>query len=232
MPQMTPAQARVVDPVLTEVARGYKNTDVVGGALFPAVPVAIRGGKIVTFRKEDFRLYATGRVPGANTKRIQYGYDGSPFALEQHALEGLVPFEIMDDANVTPGIDHARVAVMKTQNIIALRLEKQQADIATTAATYAASNKVTLSGTAQWSDSRLQPHRRRGDRQRSRARADRPLSEHLRYVREGDVEAAHQPSDRGSDQIHRPGRRDAGTDCIAIRRGARGGWEGRLSRRC
>lgn len=157
MQQMTTSQARVVDPVLTEVARGYKNSEFVGDALFPAVPVGQRGGKIVTFRKEDFRLYATGRTPGANTKRVQYGYDGSNYALEQHSLEGVVPFEIMEDANAVPGIDMGRVAIMRTQNIIALRKEKAQADIATTAGSYAAANKITLSGSTQWSHASSTP---------------------------------------------------------------------------
>lgn len=149
---MTAATARQIDPVLTTVAQGYKNTEFVGDALFPAVPVDQRGGKIITFGKEDFRLYATGRTPGSNTKRVTFGYSGSAYALEQHALEGSVPFEIMQDANAVPGIDMARVAVMKTQNMIALRKEKAQADLATTAGNYPAANKVTLAGTDQWSD--------------------------------------------------------------------------------
>lgn len=149
---MTAATARSIDPVLTTAAQGYKNADFVGDALFPAVPVDQRGGKIITFGKEDFRLYATGRVPGANTKRVQFGHVGASFSLEQHALEGVVPWEIMQDANQVPGIDMGRVAVMKTQNIIALRKEKAQADLATTAANYPAANKVTLAGTDQWSD--------------------------------------------------------------------------------
>ncbi len=152
MPQMTPAQARVIDPILSTAAQGYQNADFVGMNLFPYVPVPQRGGKIISFRREDFRLYATGRVPGANTKRVQFGYDSGSYALEQHALEGVVPFELMDEANTVPGIDLGRGAVQKTQDIIGLRLEKAQADLATTAANYAASNKVTLSGTSQWSD--------------------------------------------------------------------------------
>jgi hypothetical protein len=149
---MTPAAARIIDPVLTTAAQGYKNADFVGDALFPAVPVDQRGGKVVTFGKEDFRLYSTIRTPGANTKRVTFGHSGASFALEQHALEGVVPFEIMQDANQVPSIDMARVAVMKTQNIIALRKEKAQADLATNAANYGASNKITLAGTDQWSD--------------------------------------------------------------------------------
>jgi hypothetical protein len=149
---MTPGSARVVDPILTSIAQGYQNGQMVGCCLFPVVPVDQRGGKIIQFNREDFRLYATGRAPGSNTRRVQYGYLGAPYALEQHSLEGLVPFEIMQDANAVPHIDMGRVAVIKTQNIIQLRNEKAAADIAINAANYAASNKVTLAGTSQWSD--------------------------------------------------------------------------------
>lgn len=152
MPQMTPSQARVIDPVLTTVAQGFKNAEFVGSLLFPTVPVLQRGGKIIQFGKEDFKLYATGRVPGSNTKRVQYGYQGALYALEQHALEGQVPFELMEEANAVPGINLGTIAVRKTLNIIALRLEKAQADIATNAANYDANHKVTLAGVDQWSD--------------------------------------------------------------------------------
>ncbi|MDB5802271.1 MAG: hypothetical protein JWL63_3210 [Rhodocyclales bacterium] len=150
--QMTLGQARIIDPILTSVAQGYQNAEMVAHYLFPVVPVEQRGGKIIQFNREDFRLYNTGRSPGANTKRVQYGYMGNPYSLEQHALEGQVPFELMQDANAVPGVDLGRVAVMKTQNIIQLRNEYASAAIATNAANYAASNKVTLSGSSQWSD--------------------------------------------------------------------------------
>jgi hypothetical protein len=152
MPTMNTAGARVIDPILTTVAQGYQNAEFVGMNLFPSVPVGQRGGKIITFGKEDFALYATARAPGAGTKRIQYGYSGSAYALEQHALEGLVPFEIMQEASAVPGIDLGRGAIVKVQNTIGLRLEYAQAVLATTAANYAASNKVTLAGVDQWSD--------------------------------------------------------------------------------
>lgn len=152
MPQMNPSQARVVDPVLTNVAQGYRNAAMVGGALFPTVPVPARGGKIVSFGKEDFRLYASGRVPGSNTKRVSFGHTSGSYALENHSLEGVVPYELMDEADRVPGIDLGRGAVRKVQDIISLRLEKAQADLATTAGNYGASNKITLSGTGQWSD--------------------------------------------------------------------------------
>ena len=152
MTQLTVSQARVIDPILSTVAQGYRNAELVGHALFPYVPVGARGGKIITFNKEDFSLYNTGRVPGANTRRVQYGYSGVSFALESHSLEGVVPVELSQEANAVPGIDLGNNAVRRTQNIITLRLESAQAVLATTAGNYAAGNKVTLAGTSQWSD--------------------------------------------------------------------------------
>lgn len=152
MTQMTGAQARVIDPILSTVAQGYRNAAMIYRSLFPVVPVGQRGGKIIQFGREDFRLYATGRAPGAATKRVQFGYSGAPYSLASFSLEGLVPFELQQDANAVPGIDLGRIAVVKTQNIIELGNEVAAASIATNAASYASSNKTTLSGTSQWSD--------------------------------------------------------------------------------
>lgn len=150
--QMTPSQARVIDPILTAVAQGYKNNEFIGIKIFPTVPVTQRGGKILSFSKEDFMLYGTARAPGNNTKRVQFGYAGAPYALEDFRLEGVLPIENMQEASAVPGIDLGAMTVRKTQNIIGLRLEKAQADLARNPANYDASNKLTLSGTSQWSD--------------------------------------------------------------------------------
>ncbi len=152
MPQMTTSQARVIDPVLTTVAQGYKNAEMVYPLLFPVVPVEQRGGKIIKFGREDFRLYSAARAPGAATKRVDIGYAGESYALTDYSLEATVPFELMQDANAVPGIDLARIAVQKVQNIIELGNEVNAAALATNAANYPTANKITLSGTSQWSD--------------------------------------------------------------------------------
>lgn len=151
--QMTPSSARVIDPILSTVAQGYSNNDFVGSALFPFVPVQQRGGKILTFGKEDFAIYATARAPGAKTSRIEIGYTSGSFALTDYSLEGVVPFELMQEAQAVPGINLGMASVRKVQNIIGLQLEKAQADLALTAASYASSNKNTsLASTTLWSD--------------------------------------------------------------------------------
>ncbi|MDR2711084.1 MAG: hypothetical protein LBB65_07165 [Burkholderiales bacterium] len=137
---------RIIDPILSNIARGYRNDAFVGMALFPRVTVTVSGGQILQFGKEAFMKYETRRAPGAATKRIDFGYEGMPFALENHALEALVPIEWQRDARAVPGVDLATRAIALTQAVTARQLEEQQATLATTAANYPAANVETLTG--------------------------------------------------------------------------------------
>lgn len=152
MTQLATSAARIIDPILTTVAQGYKNADFVGAALFPKVTVGQRGGKIVTFGKESFMAYDTARAPGSAAKRLSIGYSGSSYAITDHALDAIVPRELLEDAQAVPGINLASASVATVQAAMSLRLEVEQATLATTAGNYGASNKTTLSGTSQWSD--------------------------------------------------------------------------------
>lgn len=152
MPQINLTAARVVDPVLSTVAQGYQNSEMVASALFPTVPVDLRAGNIITFGKEAFMLYGSQRAPGENTKRVQFGYAGSPFALVDYSLEGLLPIENLQESQNSISVDKSALALNSVLSIMALRLEKQSADLARNAATYQAANKKTLTGTGQWSD--------------------------------------------------------------------------------
>jgi hypothetical protein len=149
---MTPAQARLVDPVLTDRIRGYRNAQMVGYALFPRIGNNARGAKIPTFDKDRFRLLAAERAPGATTARVNVSYSPTDFSSRQYALEGVVPRESLEEASNGPGIDLGLEAVATVRDILALLVEKDQADLATNASNYATTNKATLSGTSQWSD--------------------------------------------------------------------------------
>mgnify|MGYP003599813224 FL=1 len=158
MPQATPGQARVVDPILSAVARGYRSPKAaVASVLFPIVPVGLRAGRIISFGPDDFKLVNSARAPGANTKRIQFGYAGENYSLVDYRLEGAVPNELQEEASNGPGIDLSSNAVRRVQNIMALEREKQAADLARNEARYGAGNKETLSGTSQWSDPASDP---------------------------------------------------------------------------
>lgn len=148
---MNPSQARVIDPILTTVARGFQNAAYVGMSLFPSVQVQQRGGNIIQFDKKHFKRYNTRRAPGGNVADVEFGYAGRPYALNQHALNGKVPIELLQEANAVPGINMASQAVYSVLEITRLELECQQAALALNASNYPTGNKLTLSGTSQWS---------------------------------------------------------------------------------
>lgn len=153
---MNQSQYRVVDPILSTIVQGYTNPDFVGNLLFPAVPVDKSGGKIISFGKESFQPSDTLRAPGAATKRIDVGYVGQPYALENHGLEALVPIENMREAQV-PGIDLSGISVKLTQDKHLLNLEVQQATLARNATAYDINHKLALAGVTKWSDPTSKP---------------------------------------------------------------------------
>lgn len=153
MTQQTLAQSRVVDPILTTHAQGYKRPGNVGLALFPAVTVQAYAGQVLEFGKEAFRRYNTQRAPGTATKRITFGYAGKPYAIIPNALEAVVPNENRTDAAAVPELDLASDAVDVVLSAMELSHEFACADIARNAANYDVDHKVALVGTARWAGS-------------------------------------------------------------------------------
>lgn len=157
MSQMTPGQARIVDPILTTHALGYQRPGNVGLFLFPRVDVATLGGRVITFGKEGFRRYDTKRAPGSATQRIQFGYEGSPYAIVPAALEAVVPDEIANEAANGPGLDASSDAVDLVLDVMELSHECDCADIARNAANYDSGHKVTLVGASRWAGASGKP---------------------------------------------------------------------------
>ena len=152
MPEMNPSQARVIDPLLSNHARGYTNGEMISDHLFPNVTVPVRGGRVIKFGKESFRRVNARRAPGTNTRRVTYGYASDPISVVQDALEGAVPWENMDEATKVPGIDLGSGAVDMTMDIMLLNKECECAELALDAANYDANHKMALAGTDKWSD--------------------------------------------------------------------------------
>ena len=157
MPPLSTTQARTVDMILTQVARGYMNAAHAWMYLFPAVPVMQRGGKIIEFGAEQFASINSERAPGATRQQVHFGHSSRDFALIQRALDGKVPREILEEAMAVPGIDYGRVAVVKTMEVVSLQIEIAAAGLATKASTYVAAHKQALAGAAQWSHADSEP---------------------------------------------------------------------------
>ncbi len=162
---MNMGQARVVDPILSEHARGYTNPEFVGGYLFPTVTMPTRAAKRIEFGRDAFRRRQTRRAPGTRIGQMSVGYEGKPVSLHQEALQALTPREYQEEANAVPGIDLQQESVDTVLAVIALEKEIQQAGVARNAASYAASNKAALTGTDKWSDANSKPKILIGDAQ-------------------------------------------------------------------
>ncbi len=147
---MSRGQARVIDPILSQVALGFRDPEFVGTKLFPIVESPASGARIIRFGKEAFLKYLLRRSPGAKTARVQFGYASDPIALVQDALEGQVPREWMRDASQVPNIQLGTRAVNSVMRVALRALEIEQAELAQDASKYDANHKTTLA--TAWTD--------------------------------------------------------------------------------
>lgn len=151
---MNAKQVRVVDPILTSIARGYSNPEFVGHHLFPIVPVHAAGGHIIEFNKSSWQKYNLRRAPGGDVVEIDFGYAGRPYALFQDSLHVKVPREHLRDANVTPGINLGQVAVSTGMATIGRSQEIESAERARNPAIYEADSKLDLTASSWWNPAR------------------------------------------------------------------------------
>ena len=156
---MTGAEARVVDPILSTVARGYKNEELIWPHLFPVVPVMARAGKVIVFNADDFTKYTTERAPGANRERAEFGYGSQNYACVQRALDGVIPKETVEEAAAVPGINMQQATVQKTMAVIDLQVEVAAANLATTSGNYSATHHTALAGNARWDHADSTPNK-------------------------------------------------------------------------
>lgn len=157
MSQLNLNQNRVIDPILSTQARGFRQANLVGRVLFPLAPVPAYGGQVIEFGKEAFRLYNTKRAPGAATKRLDLGHVGRAYTIVPSALEVKVPRELMTDATQVPGINLASRAVNTALAALNLEHEVACATAATTLANYPVANRVTLAGGTRWTQATSTP---------------------------------------------------------------------------
>lgn len=132
---------RVIDPLLTNVARGYRNEEFIGENIFPTVQVDKEAGKIPTFGKEHFRIYNTYRALRAQSNEMEGGYlDTIPFKTEEHDLIQSLDYREAEEAMQALETK----AVNDVMTAINLKKEWNQAKLIQDLNTYPTDNKVTL----------------------------------------------------------------------------------------
>lgn len=145
---------RVVDPVLTQLALGYSNAELVGHHLFPYAMIDKEGGKIPQFGKEAFKIYNTERALRAKSNRINPEDIGTiDVVLEEHDLEYPIDYREGDESIFDLQAHGTNVVTEGIQ----LRREKMCADIAQNPANYGNGSKIVLAGSSQFTNPASDP---------------------------------------------------------------------------
>lgn len=142
------AKLRVQDPVLTELAQGYHNNELIGEVLMPTVEIDKEAGKIPKFGRLAFRLPSTVRTLRGTSNRLDpEDISAVDVALEEHDVEYAIDYREENEAIFSL----RQFALNTTQEVIALGREKEIATLALDESQYEDDNKVALSGSSRFS---------------------------------------------------------------------------------
>ena len=146
MPAHNLSALRVQDPVLTNLAQGYHNLELIGEVLMPTVEIDKEAGKVPQFGRLAFRLPSTVRnLRGTSNRLDPEDITAIDVALEEHDVEYAIDYREENEAIFSL----RQFALRTTQDVIALGREKEVATLALDENKYEAGNKITLSGTSK-----------------------------------------------------------------------------------
>lgn len=146
-------QVRVIDPILTQLAQGYKNAEGVATFFGPAVSMNTRAGRTLVFGKEAFASQSFLRAPGTNIQKIQNEFGTRSFALRQEAISWEIAEEIAAEAkNGAAQIDLRQFAAKDAANRLMQSWEIQVAGAVTNSASYETGNVFDLAVRAGGAD--------------------------------------------------------------------------------
>ena len=147
-----------VNPELAAIAIGYRNRDIdlIADRVLPRIPTAKRFNYRTYPIGEAFTLQTT--LVGRKGEPTMVDFGGSDVVAEclDFALDDLVPNDEQQAFNDMPKAPGAVSPMAKSTSMLTgllmLDREVRVANRVFAAATYPAANRVTLSGTSQWSD--------------------------------------------------------------------------------
>lgn len=155
---MTPAEIRLKqNPILSSLLLGMGQGTFIAEKLFPRLPQALSSVQLAQLGDERLRRYNLRRAPGSATKRVDIKYEGRTYTVDQYAVDVPLPRELLREADesrklqVGNYLDISRIAMTTASDILALDYEIEVAQLATTAATFAAGHVLALAGGTKWS---------------------------------------------------------------------------------
>lgn len=143
----TTAAERIQDPILTELAQGFTNPELVSEVLFPIAESPKEGAKIPKFGKLAFREHSTIReILGTSNRLTPEDVQAISVELEENDLEYPIDYRQANDASY----DLKRYALNVVQQNIALKREATVAALAQNSENYDPKNVVVLSGSSKF----------------------------------------------------------------------------------
>lgn len=143
-----------IDPVLTNLALGYKQAEFIGERIMPVVFTDKEGLRVPVFGKGSFVEYTTERAVGAASNIITLDSPNyMPVVLEEHDLAAGVDYRERAESLY----DERAKATRRVTRGIQLRQEIETAALVTSKATYQSGHSKDLSATKQWSDDASDP---------------------------------------------------------------------------
>lgn len=141
-----------IDQALSDVSIRYTNKNFIADQVFPILPVDKETGLVFKFDKENLRSpQDTTRGDYARSERVDYGLSTVPYGpLLEHSIEVPLSQRLLDmyQTPLQPEINATNTATEK----LLIERESGLVGYLGNAANFPATNKVTLSGTQQWSD--------------------------------------------------------------------------------
>lgn len=145
-----------IDPHLTAIAIAYRNGRMIADDVLPRVPVGKQAFKWWKFNlAEGFTVPETLVGRKSKPNQVEFNATEETSSTEDHALDAPVPQADID--NAPANYDPLGHATEQTANLIMLDRERRVSSIVFNPDSYATGNKVTLSGTNQWSDATSDP---------------------------------------------------------------------------
>ena len=139
---------RQIDPVLTQLAQGYRQADLVAERIMPQVFVDKEGIKVPLYGKGSVLTYETERAPHADSNMMQVDKATTmPVVLDEHDLAASVDYREQAESM----FDEKSKATRRVTMGVQLGQEIETAALIQKASVYTAGLKTDLAGADQWS---------------------------------------------------------------------------------
>jgi hypothetical protein len=145
-------------PQYTAITLAYRNRDLIADLVLPRMTVGAREFRWNLRNKSEFFTVPDTKVGRkSQPNEVEFTATEQSGFVQDYGLDDVVPNLDIEVAQQSGQRDPLGVATEGVTELVALDREKRVASLVFSAGTYPTGNKVTLSGTSQWSDPASDP---------------------------------------------------------------------------